>query len=66
MPEGPRRGSRRRIVRSCFRDSQPESHVAGAPEITVTAAVRKDFDADGVTDDAEIAAGTDPWDPSSF
>lgn len=42
------------------------SALAGAPQITITAPVRKDFDADGVTDDAEIAAGTDPWDPASF
>lgn len=40
--------------------------LTGTPEITVTAPVRTDFDADGVTDAAETAAGTDPWDPASF
>ncbi len=40
--------------------------LAGAPEITITAPVRKDFDADGVNDDAEVTAGTDPWDPASL
>lgn len=43
-----------------------EGALSGAPEITVTAPVRLDFDADGVLDAAEIAAGTDPWDPASF
>ncbi len=38
---------------------------AGVPEITVTAPARADFDADGVDDAAEAAAGTDPWDPTS-
>jgi hypothetical protein len=37
----------------------------GTPEVIVTAPVRPDYDGDGVDDDAERAAGTDPWDPSS-
>jgi hypothetical protein len=39
--------------------------LAGTPEITVAAPVLRDFDADGVDDAAERAAGTDPWDPAS-
>lgn len=38
---------------------------AGTAEIIQTAPPIADFDADGVLDDDERAAGTDPWDPSS-
>jgi hypothetical protein len=37
----------------------------GAPRIEITAPVRRDYDADGIDDDAERASGTDPWDPAS-
>jgi hypothetical protein len=37
----------------------------GTPSIAVTAPARRDYDVDGVDDDAERAAGTDPWDPAS-
>ncbi len=37
----------------------------GAPEIRIAAPVRADYDADGVSDADEAAAGTDPWDPDS-